>query len=76
MMSRTVGKAIYESKKSKIYFPDESEWGRPVVMKVLNCEFPTPMDIFQVPNEFEIIEGLEPEGVGNAIQRSKTKTRL
>jgi len=30
---------IYESKKSKNYLVDDGEWGKPVVMKILNFEF-------------------------------------
>ena len=50
---------IYESKKSKIYLVDENEWGRPVIMKILNYEFPTPFEIAQFNNEYEIINGLQ-----------------
>jgi len=31
-----VEKLIYESKKSKVYFQDESEFGKPVLLKILN----------------------------------------
>jgi hypothetical protein len=49
---------IYESKKSKIYFYEDSEWNKPVLLKLLNYEFPTPRDISQFYNEFDIMEGL------------------
>ena len=66
---------IYESKKSKIYLLDENEWNRPVVMKILNYEFPTPPEIAQFYNEFDIIEGLNIAGIRNVLKRSKAKNR-
>ena len=44
---------IYESKKSKLYRLDSSEWGKPALLKILNHEFPTPFEITQFYNEFE-----------------------
>ncbi|TAD83443.1 MAG: GAF domain-containing protein [Bacteroidetes bacterium] len=66
---------IYESKKSKIYLLNENEWNRPVVMKILNYEFPTPSEIAQFYNEFDIIEGLNIPGIRNVLKRSKAKNR-
>jgi len=66
---------IYESKKSKIYLVDDNEWNRPVVMKILNFEFPTPNDIAQFYNEYDIIEGLDLKGTRNVLKRSKEKNR-
>src|SRR6185295_8678555 len=68
-------KLIYESKKSKIYFQDESEWGKPVAMKILNYEFPTPLDIAHFYNEYELIEGLNLPGIRNVLKRTKAKNR-
>ncbi|QTN38873.1 AAA family ATPase [Cryomorphaceae bacterium] len=66
-------KLIYESKKSKIYFYEDSEWNKPVLLKLLNYEFPTPRDISQFYNEFDIIEGLGMIGTREALQRLKYK---
>lgn len=66
---------IYESKKSKIYLVDENEWNRPVLMKILNYEFPTPIDIAQFYNEFDIIEGLQLQGTRNVLKKGKEKNR-
>jgi histidine kinase len=66
---------IYESNKSKIYLVDENEWNRPVVMKILNYEFPTPVDIAQFYNEFEIIDGLHLQGIRNVLRQGKAKNR-
>ncbi len=64
---------IYESKKSKIYFYEDSEWNKSVLLKLLNYEFPTPRDISQLYNEFDIIEGLGMIGTREALQRLKHK---
>jgi predicted ATPase/class 3 adenylate cyclase len=66
---------IYESKKSKVYRLDDNEWGRPVVMKVLNYEFPTPQDISQFYNEYEIISSVRLDGIRNALRKGKDKNR-
>lgn len=64
-------KLIYESKKSKIYYRNDSEWNKPVLLKMLNYEFPTPRDIAQFYNEFDIIEGLGLVGTRQVLKRLK-----
>ncbi|MEO6168508.1 MAG: AAA family ATPase, partial [Chitinophagales bacterium] len=66
---------IYESKKSKIYLQDESEWDKPVLLKVLNYEFPAPIDIAQFYNEYEMLEDLNMPGIRNVLKRTKAKNR-
>ncbi|MDQ3073798.1 MAG: AAA family ATPase, partial [Bacteroidota bacterium] len=66
---------IHESKKSKIYLLEDSEFGRPVLLKILNYEFPTPKEIAQFYNEFEIIHGLEMKGVRLALKKLKVNSR-
>ncbi|HUM46183.1 MAG TPA: AAA family ATPase [Chitinophagales bacterium] len=68
-------KLIYESKKSKIYLQDESEWGKPVLLKVLNYEFPAPIDIAQFYNEYEMLDDLNMPGIRNVLRRTKVKNR-
>ena len=68
-------KLIYESKKSKLYLVEDSEWGKPVLMKILNYEFPTPIEINKFYNEYDIIEGLNLSGIRNVLKRSKAKNR-
>lgn len=68
-------KLIYESKKSKIYYRSESEWGKPVLVKVLNYEFPTPADVQQFFNEYDIIFGLQLPGIRHVLKRGKEKNR-
>lgn len=65
---------IYESRKSKVFYrTDES--GAAFAVKVLNFEFPTPDDISQFHNEFDIIEGLHLAGVRNAIKKTRENGR-
>ena len=66
---------IYESKKSKIYLVDDGEWDKPVIMKILNFEFPTPAEIDRFYNEFDIINGLQLKNTRNVLRRSKAKNR-
>ena len=61
-------KLIYESKKSKIYYLDKSELNQPVLLKILNFEFPTPKDISQFYNEFNIIDGLDIDSIRKALK--------
>jgi predicted ATPase/class 3 adenylate cyclase len=70
-----VERLIYESKKSKIFYRDESEWNHPIVVKVLNYEFPTPSDISQFYNEFEIISNTPLPGIRNALLKTKEQNR-
>ncbi|HSR38022.1 MAG TPA: serine/threonine-protein kinase PknK, partial [Phnomibacter sp.] len=66
---------IYESKKSKIYLVDNNEWNQPVALKILNYEFPTPSDIAQFYNEFDVISGLSLKGIRNVLKKTKEKNR-
>ena len=70
-----VEKLIYESKKSKVYFQDESEFGKPVLLKILNFEFPTPSEIAQFYNEHDILDGLELLNTRNVLKKTKAKNR-
>ncbi|MEO7174894.1 MAG: protein kinase, partial [Saprospiraceae bacterium] len=66
---------IYESKKSKIYHLDESEWNCPVILKILNLEFPSPADIEQFNNEFDIVDGLEIAGIRKVLKKARIKNK-
>ncbi len=66
---------IYESQKSKIYLVDESEWNKPVALKILNYEFPTPNDIAQFYNEHDVLSGLELAGTRNVLKKTREKNR-
>ena len=60
---------VYESKKSKIFRRQEDRSGAVTAVKVLNYEFPTPADIAQFHNEFDIISGLKVSGIRGALRR-------
>ncbi len=66
---------IYESKKSKVFCRKETDSGQSFAVKVLNYEFPTPEDIAQFHNEFDIISGLSLAGVRNAIRKTRENHR-
>lgn len=65
---------IYESHKSKVFCRTEGS-GPAYAVKVLTYEFPTPEDIAQFHNEFDIIHGLELQGVRRAIRKSRENNR-
>lgn len=65
---------IYDSRKSKVFC--RAEGGvQAFAVKVLNYEFPTPDDITQFHNEFDIIHGLTLPGVRTAIGKSRENNR-
>jgi len=68
-------KLIYESKKSKIFFCEKTEWGKPVVMKVSNYEFATPKDLSQFYNEYEVISQINLRCIRNAIKKGRENNR-
>ncbi len=63
---------IYESLKSKLYVR-YSVPGKKLLVKVLNIEFPTPLEIKQFYNEYDILEHLQLQGVRRAVERTKEK---
>lgn len=65
---------IYESRKSKVFCRTQ-DTGETYAVKVLNYEFPTPEDIAQFHNEFDIIHGLELSGVRKAIRKTRENNR-
>ena len=64
---------IHDSRKSKVFC--RTEGVQAFAVKVLNYEFPTPDDITQFHNEFDIIQGLTLPGVRNAIRKSRENNR-
>ncbi len=65
---------IYESRKSKVFHRTEAD-GAAYAVKVLSFDFPTPDDISQFHNEFDIIEGLSLPGVRKAIRKTRENGR-
>src|SRR5690606_21746747 len=68
-------KLIYESGKSRVYYRPDSDWGKPVIMKVLNYEFPTPLEIAQFYNEYEIISDIHLDGIRRVLKKGKENNR-
>ena len=66
---------IYESKKSKIFFCEDTEWGKPVVMKVNNYEFATPKDLSQFYNEYEVINQIKLGCIRNVLKKGRENNR-
>jgi serine/threonine protein kinase len=66
---------IYESKKSKVFRREAGVGGDVTAVKVINYEFPTPADIAQFHNEYDIISGLRLAGVRNAIRKTRDNNR-
>ena len=66
---------VYESKKSKIFRRQEDGSGAVTAVKVLNYEFPTPADIAQFHNEFDIISGLKVPGIRGALRKTRENSR-
>ncbi len=65
---------IYESSKSRIYLQEDSE-NKPVILKVLNLEYPTPFEIDQFYNEYEIINSLNLKRSRNVLGKTKKNHR-
>lgn len=62
---------IYESRKSKVFCRKDAATGEQYAVKVLNYEFPTPEEIAQFHNEFDIIGGRPL----SCVRRTLSKTR-
>ena len=66
---------LYESDNSRVYLRTGGDGGRPLVVKVLNQEFPSPRSIRQFYNEFEMVEGLDVAGVREVLDMGKVGNR-
>jgi hypothetical protein len=66
---------VYESKKSKVFRRQVDGSGAVTAVKVLNYEFPTPADIAQFHNEFDVISGLKFPGIRGALRKTRENNR-
>ena len=66
---------VYESKKSKVFRRQQDGSGTVTAVKVLNHEFPTPADIAQFHNEFDIISDLRLSGIRGALRKTRENNR-
>ncbi|MEJ6391953.1 adenylate/guanylate cyclase domain-containing protein [Gymnodinialimonas sp. 2305UL16-5] len=65
---------IHESPKSKV-FRRSGNADAVQAVKVLNYEFPTPDDIAQFYNEYDILTELSPEGVRHVLDKTREHNR-
>jgi len=65
----------FESKNSKIILSNTSEWGFPVVTKILNKEFPSPQAIRHFYNEYGITKDLDIPGVRKVLRMGKIQNQ-
>ena len=66
---------LYESDNSKVYLRDEGGLERPVVVKILNQEYPSTRSIQQFYNEHEMVKGLDVVGVRHVLAKGKVQNR-
>lgn len=66
---------IYESRKSKVFCRKDAGNGETYAVKVLNYEFPTPEEIAQFHNEFDIIGGRPLSSVRKGIAKTRENHR-
>lgn len=66
---------LHEQDNTLIYRVKESGYDFDCGMKILNVEYPTPSDIRQFYNEYEILKDLELNGVRKIIEKKKVDNR-
>ena len=70
-----VDRLIHESAKSKIYYHENDNGEIHTVIKELNYEFPTPKDIYQFYNEYDILCKVKLNGSRNVLEKQREKNR-
>ena len=70
-----VDKLIHESAKSKIYYHHNASGEPHTVIKELNYEFPSPKDIDQFYNEYDILSKVQLNGSRNVVEKQREKNR-
>jgi predicted ATPase/serine phosphatase RsbU (regulator of sigma subunit)/tRNA A-37 threonylcarbamoyl transferase component Bud32 len=71
----TAPKILFEGVNSIIYYREQSEYGTPVVVKVLKNDFPTPSQIVQFNNEYEFTKDLAIAGIRKAYKKDRINNR-
>lgn len=66
---------IYESPNSKVYLSESTEYDIPVVVKVLNKEYPTTKEIQQFYREYDIAQALDIAGIRKPLKMQKKGNR-
>ena len=71
----TTAQIISQSSNSTIYLLKESEWGVPVIKKILNKSFPGTVSLAQFYNEYETTHELEIEGIRPPLKSGRDGNR-
>ena len=66
---------LHESERSKVYYHENGNGQEPVIIKELNYEFPSPKDIEQFYNEYEVLLGHQLKGSRNVIRKAREKNK-
>ena len=66
---------IHEGPRSLIYYQTNSQYGQPVVIKVLNADHPTDNQLIRFNNEYELTRDLKINGVRRAIALTRWEDR-
>ncbi|MCU0445058.1 MAG: trifunctional serine/threonine-protein kinase/ATP-binding protein/SpoIIE family protein phosphatase [Microscillaceae bacterium] len=69
------GELIFEGTNSIVYYQEESEFQRPVIVKVLRNDHPSPEQIQAFFNEYEITRTLDIQGIRRALKKGKVEGR-
>ena len=59
---------IHDGGNSLIYLQFSPKFARPVIRKVLKADFPSPSQLIQLKNEYEVTRELEIPGVRPALE--------
>jgi predicted ATPase/GAF domain-containing protein/predicted Ser/Thr protein kinase len=65
------GELIFEGTNSVVYFHEESEFKKPIVVKIMREDHPTPEQIQAFYNEYDITQNLHIEGVRKAFKKEQ-----
>lgn len=71
-ISTQTAKLIYQSTNSKIYYQIDEAYPTPVLLKVLNADYPTLQQVVQFNREYELTKGLNIRGIRKAYTKGKT----
>ncbi len=66
---------IHESNNSLVYYQPAGEYDRPVVIKVLKTDFPTPLQLIRFNNEYEFTKDLAVDSVRKAIAQTRIEDK-
>lgn len=76
MYLNTSHSLIYESNNSQIYYLPESEYGKPVVIKVLKTDSPSSRQLMHFRNEFEITKDITVNGARKSLALTGIDNKL